>query len=127
MEREDWDTAIRMFQEVAGSGTRRTDAALYWKAYAQGKSGHRPEALATLQDLRKRFAESRWLRQAQALELEIRQASGQAPNPDSVGDEDLKVMALNGLMNMDAERALPLLEKLLTRSTSLRIPQPGRL
>jgi len=121
VEREDWDTAIRVFQEVAEGGTRRNDAALYWKAYAQSKSGHRPEALATLQDLRKRFAESRWLRQAQALELEIRQASGQAPNPDSVGDEDLKVMALNGLMNMDAERALPLLEKLLAGSTSRRI------
>jgi HEAT repeat protein len=121
VEREDWDTAIRTFQEVAASETRRTDAALYWKAYAQGKSGHRPEALATLQDLRKRFAQSRWLRQAQALELEIRQASGQAPNPENVADEELKVMALNGLMNMDAERALPLLEKLLAGSTSRKI------
>jgi HEAT repeat protein len=121
VEREDWDTAIRVFQEVAEAGTRRTDAALYWKAYAQSKSGHRPEALATLQDLRKRFAESRWLRQAQALDLEIRQASGQAPNPESVGDEDLKLMALNSLMNMDAERALPLLEKLLAGSTSRKL------
>src|SRR3989442_10824106 len=71
--------------------------------------------------MRKRFAESRWLRQAQALELEIQQASGQAPNPESVGDEDLKLMALNGLMNMDAERALPLLEKLLAGSTSRKL------
>jgi len=68
--------------------------------------------LATSRTCGKRFAESRWLRQAQALELENRQASGQAPNPDSVGDEDLKVMALTP-HELDAERALPLLEKLL--------------
>jgi len=121
VEREDWDTAIRVFQEVAEAGTRRTDAALYWKAYAQSKSGHRPEALATIQDLRKRFAGSRWLRQAQALEMEIRQASGQAPSPESVGDEELKLMALNGLMTMDAEKALPMLEKLLAGSSSPRL------
>lgn len=121
IEREDWDTAIRTFQEAVEAGTRRTDAALYWKAYAQNKAGRRPEAVATLEDLKKRFPQSRWLRQAQALDLEIRQASGQAPNPENVADEDLKLMALNALMNMDAERAVPLLEKLLAGSTSRRL------
>jgi hypothetical protein len=119
---EEWDEAIEAFQNVAAMNARRTDAALYWKAYAQSKGGRRADALATLQDLRKRFPQSRWLRQAQALEQEIRQASGQAPNPDNVGgDEDLKLMALNGLMNMESERAVPLLEKFLSTGSSPKL------
>ena len=123
IDREDWDEAIEAFGSVAAANGPRTDAALYWKAYAQSKSGRRAEVLASLQDLRKRFPQSRWLRQAQALELEVRQASGQAPNPENVGDEDLKLMALNGLMNMEAERAVPLLEKFLAGGSSAKLRQ----
>jgi TolA-binding protein len=118
---EDWDEAIEAFEHVAAANGPRTDAALYWKAYAQSKVGRRAEVLASLQDLRKRFPQSRWVRQAQALELEVRQASGQAPNPDNVGDEELKLMALNGLMNMEAERAVPLLEKFLAGGSSPKL------
>ncbi|MFI5006649.1 MAG: HEAT repeat domain-containing protein [Solirubrobacterales bacterium] len=118
---ENWDDAIEAFESVAAANGPRTDAALYWKAYAQSKSGRRAEVLASLQDLRKRFPQSRWLRQAQALEMEVRQASGQTPNPDIVGDEELKLMALNGLMNMEAERAVPLLEKFLAGGSSPKL------
>ena len=37
----------------------------------------------------------------------MHQASGQKVNPDAEPDEDLKLMALNGLMNSDPERAMP--------------------
>lgn len=121
IEAESWNEAIAAFEGAASGTSRRRDAALYWKAYAQSKAGRRPEALATLQDLRRLFPKSRWLRQAQALELEVRQSGGQTPNPESQGDEDLKLMALNGLLNMDAERAVPMLEKFLAGQASPKL------
>lgn len=118
---EHWDEAIAAFEDVIEAKGRRIDAALYWKAYAQNKAGRRPEALATLQDLRKQFPDSRWLRQSQALEQEVRQSGGQPPNPENAANEDLKLMALNGLVTMDAERAVPMLEKFLASNSSPRL------
>src|SRR5229473_2801282 len=71
-----WDRAIESFDRVASAGDRRADAALYWKAYALNKSGQRPPALAALETLRKSYPQSRWLKEAQALELEVRQGAG---------------------------------------------------
>ena len=34
-------------------------------------------------------------------------------NPEGQADEELKLMAINGLLGQDSERALPMLEKLL--------------
>jgi HEAT repeat protein len=116
-----WDRAIESFDRVASAGGRRADAALYWKAYALNKSGQRPPALAALEALRKAYPQSRWLKEAQALELEVRQGAGQAPPPENQPDEDLKLMALNSLLATDAERAVPMLEKLLAGNPSPRL------
>ena len=53
------------------------------------------------------------MKQAQALEMEVRRNVGQPVNPEAQADEDLKLMALNALLNSDPEKALPILEKLL--------------
>jgi len=116
-----WDRAVESFDRVASAGGRRADAALYWKAYALNKSGQRPPALAALEALRKAYPQSRWLKEAQALELEVQQGAGQAPRPESQPDEDLKLMALNSLLATDAERAVPMLEKLLAGNPSPRL------
>lgn len=108
-----WDRALETFSEVIRLGGSRKDGALYYKAYAQNKQGQRAEALATLGELTKGSPNSRWLNDARALEVEIRQASGQAVSPENQADEDLKLIAINGLMNSDPERAIPLLEKFL--------------
>jgi HEAT repeat protein len=63
--------------------------------------------------LQKNFANSRWVNDAKALELEVRQGAGHPVSPDAEPDEDLKLMAINGLMHTDPERAIPLLEKVL--------------
>jgi len=102
---------------------RRADAGLYWMAYAKGKQGQSAEALATIQDLRRSYPQSRWLKEAGALEVEIRQRSGQPTRPESVVDEDLKLMALNGLMNSDPEQAIPLLEKFLQGNSSRKLQE----
>src|SRR6185295_4519060 len=58
-----------------------------------------------------------------ALDVEVRQAAGKPVSPESATDEDLKLMALQGLMNSDSDRALPLLEKLLHSSQSPKIKE----
>jgi HEAT repeat protein len=117
-----YDRAVDRFNRLIGlRGATRIDAALYWKAYSLGKLGQRAEALTTLGDLQKRFADSRWIRDARALEVELRQASGQPVTPESQNDEELKLLALRGLMQSDPDQALPVIEKMLAAANSPKV------
>lgn len=118
-----WDRAAAAFRSVADMKGRRADAALYWLAYARSRQGQRREALGIIDDLRHSHPRSRWLKEAKALELEIRQQSGQPARPESLVDEDLKLMALNGLLNTDPEQAIPLLEKFLKGQQSGKLQE----
>jgi hypothetical protein len=118
-----WDEALESFAQVASDAGPRADGALYWKAYALGKLGRRDEGVAAIAELRKSYASSRWLDDAKALELELKQAGGQKPAPEQENDEELKLMALNGLVQSDPERALPLLENLLKTSNSPKLKE----
>ena len=113
-----YDAAESKFGELATMNGPQTDAALYWKAYAQNKRGKRDAALASIADLDRRFPQSRWVKDAKALEVEVRQSSGQPAHPEKQADDDLRLLAIQGLMNSDPERALPLLEKVLQGSGS---------
>lgn len=123
LDEKDWAEAARAFDKVIRDGGRRADGALYWMAYALSKQGRRAEALTALEKLRSSHPGSRWLDDARALELEIRQGSGQAISPESEDDDELKLMALNGLLNMDAERAVPMLEKILSGTGSTKFKE----
>jgi HEAT repeat protein len=116
-----YDRAVDRFNKLIELKTTRTDAALYWKAYSQSKLGQRAEALNTLGDLQKRFADSRWSRDAKALEVEVRQASGQTVSPATQEDDELKLMALRGIMQSDPEQAFPILEKMLNSTNSPKV------
>jgi len=118
-----WDEALDAFSQAAGAGGPRVEGALYWKAYVLGKLGRTDDALAAIAELRKSYAASRWLDDAKALELQLRQASGRRVTPESENDEELKLMALNGLVQSDPDRALPLLENLLKTSASARLKE----
>lgn len=102
-----WTQAIDKFGQVARKGGTETDAALYWKAYAENKAGRSQQALATLRQLSGGHPKSEWIDDAKALEVEIRGGSGPGE------DEELKLYALNGLMASDPERAVPMLQKFL--------------
>jgi HEAT repeat protein len=121
LDEERWERAVESFDRAAATGGHRADAALYWKAYAQRKAGRATEAMATLAQLRKTAPQSRWLKEADALEQEIRQGAGQRPAPERQPDEDLKLIALNALMTSDAEQAVPMLEKFLSSNASPRL------
>jgi HEAT repeat protein len=121
LSQERWPEAAEKFSEAAAQGGERADASLYWKAYAQDKQGLQSETLATLQDLMRSFPESRWIKEAKALELRARKGAGLPVQPGQEADEDLKLLAINSLMNTDSERALPLLEKVLQGNSSDRL------
>jgi HEAT repeat protein len=113
-----YDEAVRRFDAVINSKSQRADGALYWKAYALNRLGRRDDALAALAALRRDHPTSRWLNEAQALEAEVKQGSGQAASPAQETNEDLKLMAINSLMGADPERAIPLLEGILKGNSS---------
>ena len=119
LDESEWDGAVRAFSEVVRLGGRRADGALYWKAYALAKLSKKVEALAALADLKKANAESRWAKEAGALELDLRQ--GAQASTDAHADEEMKLLALNALMNSDAGRAIPLLEGFLQGNQSPRL------
>jgi TolA-binding protein len=108
-----YDQALDAFTEVVARGGPKADGALYWKAYTLNKLGKRDEAIAAIGQLRTSFPSSHWLEDAKALEIEVKQASGKPVAPEAESDEDLKLMALNGLAQTDPARAFPLLDKLL--------------
>jgi hypothetical protein len=116
-----WQAAVDVFDRVIKSGGPKADGAAYWKAYAQNRLGQRSEALATLDALLKKSPTSRWASDAKALQLEVRQLVGQPVKPEQETDEELKLLAIRGLLNTDAERALPMLESLLQSNASPKL------
>jgi hypothetical protein len=110
-----YERALEAFSQTAMTAGSRTDAALFWKAYALHRLGRRDEALASLAELRKSHASSRWIGDAQALETEIKQTSGTS-GAQLDAAEDFKVLALSGLMQTDPEKAAPLVEQTLKGS-----------
>jgi HEAT repeat protein len=118
-----WRNAASKFQRVAEMRMSHADAALYWLAYAQGKMGARSEALSTLLQLQKSYPKSKWVEDGKSLEVEIRQSAGQQIEPEHVVDEDVKLMAINGLMNSDPERGIPILEGILNGHQPIKMKE----
>ena len=115
LDNHNYERAVEIFDKVINGRTpsSRADGAYYWKAYALNKLGKRDEALAALAELSKQFPQSSWLNDAKALQAEVQQAKGQPVSPENQADEDLKLYAINALINSDADRAVPLLEGLM--------------
>ncbi len=116
-----WEDARQIFDAIAKAKGMRADGALYWRAYAENRLGRRDEALATLAALRQQYPSSDWQNDAQALTVEIQQQAGKPVDPNAEANEEIKLMAINGLMNGDPERAVPLLEKVLKSGSSIRL------
>ena len=121
LQAQEWEKAAASFAASAERRGASADGALYWEAFAQNHLGQMQAALATLAELHQEYAASRWLNDAKALELEVRTQAGAAVNPTAQPDEELKLLALNSLMQSDPERALPVLEKLLASNNSIKV------
>jgi HEAT repeat protein len=118
LDEDRYDHAAQKFKQLADMNGPQTEAALYWKAYAENRMGKRDSALTTIAELKRRFPQGRWQKDASVLELEVKQSTGQAVKPADESDEELKLMAIRGLMNSDPERAMPLLEKAINGSAT---------
>jgi len=141
LDRGDYARAIDLFTDIANQNGDRADAALYWVAYAQQRQGDGGGAINTIGVLRREFPESAWLDDADHLVAEIRGARGDvgdaprasrsrgsgrgqnAPRADEDTGDDMRLYALNALMHVDAERAVPLLEKIIRSDDSIEIRQ----
>jgi HEAT repeat protein len=118
-----WDRAAAGFSRVVALNGSQTAAALYWMAYAQNRQGQRAEALTTIAKLTNGYPTSLYVKQARALEVEVRNAVGQAVRPQDQADEDLKLMAIQALQQSAPEQAIPMLEKVLDGTASPRLKE----
>jgi HEAT repeat protein len=122
IDEENWDDAVKYFGRVAEMKGSRADGALYWMAYALHKSNSVAGARKVIDALRKAYPKSQWIDDAQALELEMSRKRGGTPvRPEDIDDEELKIIAINSLMHTDAERAYPLLKKILDGPSSRKV------
>jgi HEAT repeat protein len=123
MDQGRYDRAVERFNDVVNMKGSRVDAALYWKAYSQHRIGQRSEALATIGELTKNHANSRYVQQAKALEVEVRREIGQPVRPNDAADEELKLYAIQALQNSDPEQGIPMLEKLINGPASPKLKE----
>ncbi len=122
IENSQFQLAIRDFDRVLADSTKqRADAALYWKAYSQSKLDLDKEALETVKALATEFARSPWVKDAKALEIEIQAANGQPISAELQNDEELKLLALRGVMQADPDKGVPIVEKMLAGGASPRV------
>ncbi len=118
-----WQEAISSFKAYASRGAGNADAALYWMAYAQARNGESAAALETLALLRSKFPATNWLKDAEALEFEVRSAAGYPVHFGAATDAGLKLMAANKLMQSNPGKAFPTLEKVLVSSDPERVKE----
>lgn len=118
-----WSDAESLLNQVIDQHGRRADGAMYWKAYVENKEGRSSETLKTCSDLRQAYPNSNWLKECSALEIEVRGKSGSPVQPQAEQDEDLKLLALNSLMQSGDANALPILQQILEGQQSERLKE----
>jgi hypothetical protein len=120
----DYAKAAAVYAELAKQSDAEIDAALYWKAYAEFKARRAAEAKRTLDQFFAGHAKSRWARDAQALKVDVELALGGKPAVNAaLADEELKLYALDGLMQMDPKQALPILKRFMAGQHSPRLKE----
>jgi HEAT repeat protein len=123
LSRRDYDGAITRFDRVIAQQGTHVDASLYWKAFAQFKLGRSQDAQATLATLRTEHPQSRYLNDAKILDADVRATAGQPVDPAAIDDDELKLLAIQGLQRTDPAGAIPLLEGVLQANNSLRVKE----
>src|SRR5579863_3303206 len=118
-----WSDAESLLDQVSGLHGRRSDAASYWKAYVKNKEGRPSDALEGCANLRQNYPQSNWLKDCNALEIEIRGRSGSPVQPQAEQDEELKLLALNSIMQGGNANALPILQQILEGQHSERLKE----
>ena len=113
-----WAAAETTFKKLVANNGKKRDAGLYWLAYSQFKNNQHQAALTTIARLSKDFPNSNWLDDAKALKVEIADSRGE---PLEIDDDELKLYAINSLMNSSSKKAVPLLSKIILGNGSDKI------
>jgi hypothetical protein len=146
MDEHRWQDAVSAFDKVISEKGKRVDAALYWKAYSLNKLGKTQLAIATCDQLHSQFADSSWNKDCNTFSVDVQvdpkiMAADQTKmrmdrvhpyvkiRPDIGGDsgvargsdEDLKILAINSMLNRDPATALPLLRGILSGNQPLSV------
>jgi HEAT repeat protein len=137
--RGDYTSAANLYGDVARRypSTARAGDALYWAAFALYKNDDLDRARSLLVTQQRQYSKAATLRDAAALFARIQTAlakqgdedaarwlrdhaqpaestrAGSCPSEDD--EDDMRVAALNGLLQMDASNAVPILKKVLAR------------
>jgi HEAT repeat protein len=123
---QQWMEAAEHFEQAILDDRDEADAAMYWRAYALHKAGRNKEAERELRKLERRFPDSSWIKEGQALRIEYQdpeKSIAQATGSDAVMDDELRLFALVQLMDRDPERALPLVLDLARNAESASVRQ----
>jgi HEAT repeat protein len=140
LSQKDWESAAKMFGDIVVRFPRSEYApdALYWKGFALYRSGNLDDAAEVLETQSNRFPKAATHNDASALlilikgqlarhgdesaQRDVNKAAAQSGK--GCQDMEMQVAALDAVQQMDAERVLPLLKRVLARrdpcSTALR-------
>jgi hypothetical protein len=118
-----WSDAVTLFTQVADQKGDHAAGALYWKAYAENKQGQSSHALDTCAGLRRDYSRSSWTDECGALEIEIHARAGQPVSPDTQQSDDLKLLALNSLMQRDEKKARAQIDEIVNGDSSERLKE----
>jgi HEAT repeat protein len=116
-----WAQAESIFQNLASQHGPRAEAALYWEAYAENKQGNSARALEICAELRHAYPQGNWVKECSALEIEIHGKSADPMPPQAEQDEELKLLALNSLMQQDEAHAVPIIQQILNSDKSEKL------
>jgi len=117
---QNWTEAADQFKKAIKADKEQADASMYWRSHALYKSGRKSEAERQVRSLERKYPDSRWVKEAQLLQIE-HDGSDQVLSGATDGsglDEELRMFALARLMDRDPERALPLVLDTLKSSGS---------
>jgi HEAT repeat protein len=118
-----WAQAESIFRNLASQHGPRAEAALYWEAYAENKQGNAARALEICAELRRAYSQGNWVKECSALEIEIHGKSDDPLPPQAEQDEELKLLALNSLMQQDEARAVPIIQQILNSDKSDKLKE----
>jgi len=116
-----WAQAESIFRNLASQHGPRAEAALYWEAYAENKQGNAARALEICAELRHAYPQGNWVKECSALEIEIHGKSDDPLPPQAEQDEELKLLALNSLMQQDEAHAVPIIQQILNSDKSEKL------
>jgi hypothetical protein len=116
-----WADAARLFSAVAAQHGDHSDAALYWKAYAENKLSQPKLSLDACGELKSSYPKSRWIDDCEALEVEIFAWTGKHLQINANDSDDVKLLTINAMMRLDEPRALDEIAKILNGDSSQKL------